>query len=251
MAFGNNVNLPGFVMATDYYSWDNGLRSKYGNYIIFDISTDEIIAQNHSFGFSKRAKEALEEDELVIAEEFISVNSSLSTINNSLNNLIHDIEQSEYVIVRQFQAIDTSLNSLIDSVNNNNTDVLNMITDLSTNIYRELEDDELVISAALNVLNTSISNLESIMNTSILNSLTELVNHVSIMDTSVVNLDISVNTISNDLYELEEVLIHYLDKSDASIHLLETYSETYDSSIQEIFNMLQIINTSVNTLEQN
>ena len=46
----SNVNIGGFILANDYYSWSDSLQNQYRPYIIFDISTDEIIVDAHSFG---------------------------------------------------------------------------------------------------------------------------------------------------------------------------------------------------------
>lgn len=175
----NNTNLGGFVVSNDFYSLSSEIQSQYESHIVFDISTDEIIVNNHSFGFSKRAKKELKDDELVITQEFIVLNTSIDDTNLRLNDLINTVDEiptmvdqkvldlstmvyntildisthqynTENVLIHYLEYADTSINLLFDE-----------ITDISTNINKDLDDFETVLIHYLEYIDTSIYLLES------------------------------------------------------------------------------------------
>ena len=215
----NNTNLGGFVLANDFYSLEPEIQSQYEAHIVFDISTDEIIVNNHSFGFSKKAKQEIEHDELVITQEFLELDISLKETNMRLNNLITTVENN-------ITSSDTKIEDL-------STLVFNSILDLST----EINKSEYVLLQELTVIDSSITNT--------INNFNSLIDDVSNR-----LLDVSNNT-DNNFDELESVLIHYLEYADTSINMLETTLDNYtntlatvNASILNIIQRLEVLENS-------
>ena len=222
----NNANIGGFVFANDYYSLNPSIQNKYESYIIFDVSTDEILVNNHSFGFSKNAKKEIINDERVIAEAFLLLNSSFIKLKNDINNFSN--------INTSINIINSSLDNLITSNNN----IVNLINDVSSDILNIIENDELLLATALTQFDTSIININTTLDSILLN-INELQN----------NFTEDISQLNNELDEFETVLIHYLDKVDTSIYLLQSFNQNLTTQLSNIIESINSLNASVNMLE--
>lgn len=283
----NQNNAISFVYADDYYGLEQEVADSLYNYIVFDVSTDEIIARGHSFGYSKRAKQELESDELVIASALVDLSTAILNMGSNVGNL------QDY--------INSSINELKDYVNssiNNFKDYVNdTLLDLSTNILDIIIEDELITAQSLLLLNTSINDLSTNID-NIYNNINELITNINDsefvilqkfeqVDSSIealkrinsslddlieqineseyvivqkfLELDTSLNTIVNsldsslqefynDFDNFETVLINYLDKVDTSINLLQV---EYGDLSYNLTEFMTNIEERVSALEQN
>jgi hypothetical protein len=188
----NNTNLGGFVLANDFYSLEPEIQSQYEAHIVFDISTDEIIVNNHSFGFSKKAKQEIEHDELVITQEFLELDISLKETNMRLNNLITTVEnnitssdtkiedlstlvfnsildlsteinKSEYVLLQELTVIDNSISDTIYYFDNLINYVSNRLSENSTNSDTKIEDLSTLVFNSILDLSTEINKSEYVL----------------------------------------------------------------------------------------
>ena len=266
----NNVNVGGFIFSNDYYSLSSDEQNKYSSYIIFDVSTDEIIVNNHSFGFSKKAKEEIENDELVITQGFLLLNTSFNNftadIEQDISLINKDISDLETVLIHHFVNIDISINDLYSNLNDvitQSDSLTTLINDVSDNIIKQLIDDEIAIVNRFINVDVSIKDLYTNLNNVITeNDVKDLINDVSadimkqleddelVIASALTQLDTSVTLINESL----EPLITNISTLNDITNNHETDISRIDNDLEEfetvLIQYLDKADTSINLLQE-
>ena len=137
--------IVGFVYAQDFYSLTTEQRNTYKPYVVFDVSTSEIIVNGESFGFSSKAKEIIEDNELVLVTQMDNLDTSINNVSTRLKNTRTDISTLETTLINYLNTANSSINDLITDVDDLNTSLSEYLE--KTKVSKIFETENIQVDA--------------------------------------------------------------------------------------------------------